>query len=1014
MYLKRLEIQGFKSFAEKASLEFLPFKNGKNSITAIVGPNGSGKSNISDAIRWVLGEQSMKQLRGKKSEDIIFSGSEHKAQLGMASVMMVLDNTDGRIPLEYEEIVIGRRLYRSGESEYILNENPVKLIDLQLMLAKAQFGNGSYAVIGQGTIDRLLLQSPQERKDFFDEASGIREFQMKRHQANLKLIRTKEHLDQAEMITQEIEPRLKTLSRQVKKLEERQTIEVALRELQEKYYVTLYETHETEAKEFRSKIQASSEEVNEKQKNLVSLQEELASLAKEESRSEIFDKLQSAYQELLKEKNEREREKIILQGKMQTEYGKVGQQQVGWLEGKITELKERVESYSNQVKNEEKSRTNLQAGIFEHEEKIRSLSDARAKIRNRMSQLEWERTNVKHEQSLFQVMGLTAVQAILERKKEFGEVYGMVVQLGEADKRYELALDVAGGNYLSSLIVENENVARHCIEYLRQDKLGVATFLPLTTIRPRTDERIREFLFHPGVHGVASELVRFDTTFQNIFDFVFGSTLVVEDGAVAKEVGIGKVRMVTIEGDIFEKNGSIRGGFRARRTTGVSFTNHSLSLHSESRDYESEIQEMSEELQRIEKNFEISTDELRNKQNEIKLITEKLSLVKGEKNTLLEELSRLEQDYALSTMSPDMFGNIMVQMKKEKQFVEKQIETIEKSIEEKAAEIEAFQREEEQKRQRVFHLQDLMQVAQTELNALLTAQHENQIQLTRLETKLEDLNEEIMTEMHTSLHSVLEREITPFSASEIASKEAQIQKYKYTLSLIGGIDEEVIREYEETKQRYEGLSLQLNDLKKAYDDLQTLIAELDDVMKKRRDKAFRDIRKEFERYFKILFDGGTAELIELYAEDAPVEEFEQSEDQELVEAPDDKKEKKKKILAGIDVVANPPGKKIKNIQALSGGERTLTSIALMCAILRTNPSPFIVLDEIEAALDEANTLRVVNILKELSEESQFILITHNRVTMHAADVLYGVTMGADGMSRLLSVKFEHIAAREEA
>lgn len=1015
MYLKRLEIQGFKSFAEKVSLEFLPFKNGKNSITAIVGPNGSGKSNISDAIRWVLGEQSMKQLRGKKSEDIIFSGSEHKAQLGMASVMMVLDNTDGRIPLEYEEIVIGRRLYRSGESEYILNENPVKLIDLQLMLAKAQFGNGSYAVIGQGTIDRLLLQSPQERKDFFDEASGIREFQMKRHQANLKLIRTKEHLDQAEMIAQEIEPRLKTLSRQVKKLEERQTIEVALRELQEKYYVTLYQTHNTEANEFRTKIQSSSEQVDAKQKNLLSLQEELATLAREESRSEIFDKLQSSYQELLKEKNDREREKIILQGKMQTEYGKVGQQQVGWLEGKITELKERVETYSTQVKNEEKTRATLQSGILEHEEKIRSLSDARAKIRSRMNQLEWERTNVNHEQSLFQVMGLTAVQGILERKKEFGEVYGMVVQLGEADKRYELALDVAGGNYLSSLIVENETVARHCIEYLRQEKLGVATFLPLTTIRPRADERIRDFLLHPGVHGIASELVHFDKTFQNIFDFVFGSTLVVEDAAVAKDVGVGRVRMVTLEGDIFERNGSIRGGFRARRTTGVSFTNHSLSLHSDSRDYETEIQELSEELQRIEKNFEFSSEELRNKQSEIKLITEKLSLVKGEKNTLLEELSRFEQDYALSTMSPDMFGNIMVQMKKEKQFVEKQIEVIETSIQEKASEIEAFQKEEEQKRQRVFHLQDLMQSAQMELNTLLTSQHENQIQLTRLETKLEDLNEEIMTEMRVTLHSVLERGITPFTAQEIPGKEAQIQKYKYTLSLIGGIDEEVIQEYHDTKERYEGLSLQLNDLKKAYDDLQTLIAELDDVMKKRRDKAFKDIRKEFERYFKILFDGGNAELIELYEEDKPQNEeseLEISEEIPLEEV--EGKEKKKKILGGIDVIANPPGKKIKNIQALSGGERTLTSIALMCAILRINPSPFIVLDEIEAALDEANTLRVVNILKELSEQSQFILITHNRVTMHAADALYGVTMGVDGMSRLLSVKLDQLAVPSEA
>lgn len=1013
MYLKRLEIYGFKSFAEKVSLEFLAAKEGKNSITAIVGPNGSGKSNISDAIRWVLGEQSMKQLRGKKSEDIIFSGSEHKGQMGMASVMMVLDNTDGRIPLDYEEIVIGRRLYRSGESEYILNENPVKLIDLQLMLAKAQFGNGSYAVIGQGTIDRLLLQSPQERKEFFDEASGIREFQMKRHQAALKLIRTKEHMSQADLILQEIEPRLKTLSRQVKKLEERQTVEIALKELQEKYYVTLFQNHETEANEFRLKIQKSSQIVEEKQSQLFSLQEELALLAKEESRTDVFDKLQNSYQDLLRQKNEKEREKIILQGKMQTEYGKVGQQQVGWLEGKIAELKSRIEGVDAHYKSQEKVRASLQATVFEHEEKIRTLSDSRAKIKNRINQLEWERTNVKHEQSLFQVMGLTAVQGILERKKEFGEVYGMLVQLGEADKRYELALDVAGGNYLSSLLIEDESVARRCIEYLRQEKLGVATFLPLTTIRPRYDERIRDFLMHPGVHGIASELVRFDKTYQNVFDFVFGSTLVVEDAAVAKEIGVGRARMVTLEGDIFEKNGSIRGGFRARRTTGVSFTNHALTLHNEARDYESELIDLNQQLFEIEKNFEISSEELRNKQSEIKFMAEKISLAKGEKNSVLEELSRLEQDYALSTMSPDMFGSIMVQIKKEKEMVEKLILGIEKNIEEKAKEIETFQKEEEEKRQRVFHLQDLMQAAQMELNTLLTAQHENQIQLTRLETKLEDLNEEIMAEMHIPLHSVLDRGITPFTPQELVGKEAQIQKYKYTLSLIGGIDQEVIKEYEETKERHDGLASQLNDLKKALNDLETMIADLDEIMKKRRGKAFRDIKKEFERYFKVLFDGGVAELIEVYEEESE-QEGELGADQmnaavseenlsELSETHSENK-KGKKILTGIDVLANPPGKKIKNIQALSGGERTLTSIALMCAILRTNPSPFIVLDEIEAALDEANTVRVVNILKELSEQSQFILITHNRVTMHAADALYGVTMGADGMSRLLSVK----------
>ncbi len=1004
MYLKRLEIYGFKSFAEKVSLDFFGPREGKQSITAIVGPNGSGKSNISDAIRWVLGEQSMKQLRGKKSEDIIFSGSEHTGQMGMASVMMVLDNTDGRIPLDYEEIVIGRRLYRSGESEYILNENPVKLMDLQLMLAKAQFGHGSYAVIGQGTIDRLLLHSPQERKEFFDEASGIREFQMKRHQSFLKLGHTKDHLAQAEMVVKEIEPRLKSLSKQVKKLEERQEIETALRELQERYYVTVFQTHETQAKEFRKKIENSTEIVTQKQSFLLSLQQELAELAREESRTDVFEKLQISYQDLLREKNDREREKIILQGKMQTEYGKVGQQQVGWLEEKIAELKRKIENLENEVRSQEKFHTSMKSTLNEYEHIVRTLQESRVKLKNRIQQLEWERTNVKHEQSLFQVMGLTAVQGILERKKEFGNVYGMLVQLGDVEKRYQLALDVAGGSYLSSLLVEDENVARQCVEYLRQEKLGVATFLPLTTIRPRFDDSLRNFSHIPGVHGIASQLVQCDPKFQHIFDFAFGSTLVVEDGLVAKEIGIGRARMVTLEGDVFEKNGSIRGGFRARRTTGVSFTNHALSVQSEGRDYERELNELNIELYDLEKKFEINSEIFQNKKNEFGLLMQKIDLMKEDKNSVLQELSRLEQDYALSTMSPETFGDIMAQIKEEKESIEAAILHLEQSIQQKVEAIDVFQKQEEEKRQRVFHLQDSMQIAQTELNTLLSSQHELQIQLARLETKIEDVHEEVMNEMRVSLHSILERAIPPFSFEEISTQEALLQKYKYTLSLIGGIDPEVVQEYEQTKERFDGLNSQLMDLKKALQDLENLIADLDEIMKKRRNKAFREIKKEFQRYFQILFDGGTAELVELY--DDPDQDSDAASDTKEDDGEDrmDSVSKTKKILSGIEVLANPPGKKIKNIQALSGGERTLTSIALMCAILRTNPSPFLVLDEVEAALDEANTLRVVNILKELSEQSQFILITHNRVTMHAADALYGVTMTASGVSRLLSVK----------
>ena len=327
--------------------------------------------------------------------------------------------------------------------------------------------------------------------------------------------------------------------------------------------------------------------------------------------------------------------------------------------------------------------------------------------------------------------------------------------------------------------------------------------------------------------------------------------------------------------------------------------------------------------------------------------------------------------------------------------------------------MQEFNSEEEAKKQRVFSLQTTMQDEQNKLNKIVETRNEKQVSVAKLDTKQEDLANEVYQEMHASLRSIIERGITSLPAEDLEKTQEEIQKLKYQLSLIGGIDEEVVKEYEETKNRHESLTGQLTDLKKALEDMEGLIVELDELMKKRRDKAFKEIKKEFSRYFELLFDGGKASLEELYGDAVETQNFASPENDASEDAPDVETHcnaSRKQMLLGIDVIATPPGKKIKNIQMLSGGERTLTSIALVCAILRTNPSPFVVLDEVEAALDEANTLRFNRILHELSELSQFVLITHNRATMHAADALYGVMMGGDGTSHLLSVKLEDAVA----
>lgn len=1022
MFLKSIEIHGFKSFANKTLLEFLPPKQGKNSITAVVGPNGSGKSNISDAIRWVMGEQSMKMLRGKKSADIIFAGSESKGQMSMASVSLTIDNSDGRAPIEYEELVLTRRLYRSGDSEYLVNGNPVRLLDIQLLLAKAQFGQGSYAIIGQGMIDRLLLHSAEERKTFFDEAAGIKEFQIKRHQAWLKLERSREHIAQADMLLNEISPRLKTLSRQVKKLEERQAVETELREKQEMYYTTVWRHNDSERRSLLADLDALSTLYTTVQERLATIQTELAELARQESRQDVFEALQKEFQDITRQKNVLEREKAVLTGKLQTEYSRVGKQNIGWLENKIEEVGNQQSGLQQDIDAVERLVSELEKKMYEQKRQIDDAQIEKTQLRGKIAQLQQQVSEKKHEESVWQVTGLRAVQAVLTERHRLGEIYGAVAQLGTVQPEYQLALDVAAASHLSSVVVASDSVAESCIHYLRQEQLGVATFLPVNKIRGRfLPNDIHSLLHETGVCGLAIDLVKFDQQFADIFSYVLGSTLIVEDITAARRIGVGRVRMVTKDGDVLETSGSMKGGFRRTGVRGLSFGNNASWQSAGSSQPEEEMDQLQKRLEQIEIALEQAQSVFRDLQSEINVAGGKLSFLQSKKQELDRERAGLDQELSLHSMSPEEYDTVMKTLAAEKVVIDTDITKLDEQLMGVQKKIARFNDDEEQKKQRVFALQDAMQTEQQELNQLSEKKNILQVDIAKRETKLEDVEHEAYQELKTSIHSVVERVLAPVLIAEIEVIGQEIEKLKYKLSLIGGIDEEVITEYEETKARHEELMTQLTDLSKAAEDLETLIEELDGTMKKRRDKAFKEIRREFKNYFEVLFEGGEADLIEVYgneaesgtneenlgtndANEAHVSEVELIDDESISSG--NKKKRTKKLLQGIDIKACPPGKKIKNLQALSGGERTMTSIALVCAILKTNPPPFVILDEVEAALDEANTLRLTNILHELSFQSQFVLVTHNRATMHAADVLYGVTMGNDGISHLLSVKLE--------
>lgn len=1018
MYLKRLEIQGFKSFAPKTVLDFLPPKDGHFSITAIVGPNGSGKSNISDAIRWVMGEQSMKNIRGKKSEDVIFAGSETKGQLGVAEVTLILDNSDKRVMEDYAEIVVTRRFYRSGEGEYLINNKQVRLYDIHLLLAQAQFAQGSYSVVGQGMIDKLLVSSPADRKDFLDEAAGIKEFQIKQHQAELKLTHTEENMIQAERLLAEVEPRLKILARQVKKLEKRQEVEMELHEVQEKYYGTIYKKNKTEFDAIRADLNVVEKNYREMFQNLEKVQTELAELARASTRQEVFNELQVRHREAVRMKNDLERELAILQGSLQTEYRQAGQQNVGWLTTKVAELKSSHDQLKNNLSTIEDEADQVGRKVGEERRRMDDLSMNKAAATVNISRLQTLMMNDQSEQNYRDLAGLTAVKGVLENRHKFGKIHGLVAELGEVAEEHRLALEVTAGSNLSSIVVEDEEVARLAIDYLREQRLGVATFLPLNKVRGRDNsDSLQHLLNERDVYGMALSLINFDNKFKDIFSFIFGSTLVVKDLITARRLGIGMARMVTLAGDLVEKNGMMKGGYRHRKYSSLTFSNKTF-LNQDDRlaEYQNQIKTEQDNLSELDKKLEASKVSLMKLEVETQTVAARREMLSVDLLKAEKELADLEGELAMLQNTPEQHGEHMIQLSTNRDVLVVNIEKGNKEVEKISQEIEHFNQAEEEKKQRVFALQEVMQKKQEEINKILNCRNDLKVESAKLETKQEALREEVQANMNESMESIMNRGPIIVEISMLEQIADNIQKLKYQLSLIGGIDNEVIAEHNQTKEKYDFLTGQLSDLHSATDNLKKMIEELDELMKKKRSTAFKKIRKEFDRYFQILFDGGSAKLEEIYGEPEVEEGVEDGLNSPLLEGeihpakPEGRS--REKVLTGIDIVANPPGKKIKNINALSGGERTLTSIALICAILNYNPSPFVVLDEVEAALDEANTTRFTKIMQELSSQSQFIVITHNRVTMHATNALYGVVMKSDGISNMLSVKIEDVPQYE--
>ena len=876
MYLEKLEIQGFKSFAHKNVLIFPGILDKDlRGITSIIGPNGSGKSNIADAVRWALGEQSMKTLRGKKGEDIIFSGSDKKGGAGLAEVSLFLNNEDGEAKIDYSQIVLTRRLYRDDESEYYLNQSRVRLNDMQIMLAKANFGQKTYSVIGQGLVEGFLSTTLSERKEFFDEATGVTQYQIKRDDSLNKLIRCYENLNQALMLLSEIEPQFKGLTRQVNKLKRRDEIEAELQDIQKKYYGKIWHDLNDKFKEYNKNFLEIEKIRMDKEKKSAEINRELGQLEKQSQNNNEFGAWQKELNELQAQKESLTKRLVKAEAELEIGLEAKGNFDLSWLYNKNSEI----------------------------EQELKNIAEEAAGLENNIAQE--KRVLIDLEE---------------EKKESDAKITGL-----NNDKLKPNAISENQG--LIKINQELKNLNR-----LAENSIGL---VDLAKIKINLKEIRRKLGAVINLSAAALERENFPITPKNLMSFM-----------QEKEAIIIKIS---------------------------------------------------------ESNFRVSA-----RSERVKLIKEKEWQLKQEHKTIENKLKQNQKVMS----SFDREGR--------QRALKDNLNEINLKIFNLNEKLNSFNSKEKEQRNKLFSGQRNLQLLQNEVNRLNGQLNELKVNATRYETKLEDLEAEIRNNF-LKPREVKEKNM----ASSINTEQAleKIISLKHQIDQIGRLDPETEKEYEETKERFDYLAGQTHDLNMAIGSLEKIIKELDVIIKERFDHEFKNISVKFEEYFKILFNGGQAKIVKIMAEDLAAnkktDKIEVGAGEAAIgdQATEDKcanNLKRVKFLqkynssglAGIEIMATPPGKKIKSIAMLSGGERALTAIGLICAIISCNPSPFVVLDEVDASLDEANSERLAKILDDLSHKTQFIIITHNRALMRRANILYGVTMEENGVSKLLSVKLD--------
>ncbi len=1182
MYLKRLELQGFKSFADKTVLELMP------GLTTVIGPNGSGKSNISDAIRWVLGEQSMKSLRGTKSEDIIFAGTQNRKSLGFAEASLVFDNSDEKLPIEYSEVTVTRKIYRSGESGYYINKTPCRLKDILELFMDTGIGKDGYSIIGQGKIDDILSNKSEDRRHIFEEAAGIVKYRARKEESEKKLEHTKLNLLRVDDIVTEIEGSIGPLKEQSEKAkkfldyrESLKNIEVGLFlhnieenknnlskiEEDEKILKENYEDELTRQNKFqiqkddlKSDIDNITNQIEEMQKlgfestnkiekinSDIKVNEERISNNEinykrfEEDINETKNKIEELKEEQKTKENKKEnlyknKEKFEAELKeKQAELEKISSK-LSEKEIEIEEKKKKVEAnidlkYENQnvistqnatfeevekrektLKNEvqttiseldssritkgeiEKEFSEIESKRNKAQEKLNNINEKRAESTQKIKEYEDEINkisyNIRMKDSRLKFLQETekekegytkSVKNLLldcDKNKELSKgVCGVLANIVSTEKEYETAIEMCLGGSLQNIVTETESEAKKLVEHLRKNNMGRASFLPITSVKGRKIDKYDSKHIN-GIIGVASDLVKYDKKYEGIILSLLGRTIIVDNmdnGVELAKKNRYSFRIVTLKGDVINPSGSITGGSVMQKTVNIlgrsreiesiqkeiNVLNKKLeNIQKEKEDYLSDIEDVLEEASSLEQNMQeidityatekqkmVSIEEnverlenrlarlkqeqesIINKKQELNAIKEeakeqieKLSKENEELNKVIEEFANLNKDnqkyiddlnFDITNLkiSVSSFEESEMSIKEMTERIEEDIKNNEESIRNKQEQLSNIKNDNEQLmnninelKNKITQIKEDVENSGNKVEKLKEERIKSNEKLEKTEKEIESLFKTIeglkeqlvkidvkKTKTAQDIEDIInkmweEYELTPNSCenyekpSNVAQTQKRVKEIREEIKKLGSINVDSIEEYKQLKERYDFMCEQRLDLEDAIAKLKKIINEMTQVMKEQFSEKFKIINKNFNEVFKELFGGGKAELI-------------LTDEQNILEC-------------GIEIQAQPTGKKLQNMSLLSGGERALTAIALLFAILKINPSPFCVLDEIEAALDDVNVFRYADYLKKFTKETQFLVITHRKGTMEAADTVYGVTMEENGISKLLSMKLK--------